>query len=316
MGLSLTLTIGMVAFGLSSIIDFNAILLALVLGIIVGNVTKLPDSFESGIKLSSGKLLELAIVFMAFSIDYVSLLSLGWSTILIIVISVVIVLVATLFLSEKMKCPSQAGLLVGFGTAICGSSAVAALAPSIGSDKSDMGISMAVINLYGLLGMLSIPAITQGFLSDPELSVLLGASLHSVGNVAGAGFALSDTIGELAVTVKLGRVALLTPALIIFTIFIGPEAKGESLKSKLKLPWYLGLFILISIVASVVTIPAEVKTIAASSSSFLLALAMAAIGLKVSFSTLVSSGKKGLIFGALLFAIQLIAIGIMMWIFA
>jgi len=306
-GVLLSLAIAVSAIVLSNVLGFNAILLALVIGIVLGNAITLPEYFDSGIKTASGRFLEFAIILMAFSIDYGSFLKLGWETILIVVVTMAAVLLMTIWLGKKMNCPSNAGLLVGFGTAICGSSAIAALAPSVSEDKSDIGISMAVVNLYGLIGMLLIPLITQGWLTDVENSILLGASLHSVGNVAGAGFAMSESIGEMAVTVKLGRVALLTPALLIFSHFTAKKSKSQT-KKKLNLPWYLIAFILISIIVSIFPFPEEILNFSKKGSNFLLATAMAAIGLKVSFKTLLNSGKKGLVFGAILFAAQLAVI--------
>jgi uncharacterized integral membrane protein (TIGR00698 family) len=311
-GVLLSLAIAVSAILLSNVLGFNAILLALVIGIVLGNAIKLPVYFDSGIRTASGRFLEIAIILMAFSIDYGSFLKLGWETILIVVVTMAAVLLMTIWLGKKMDCPSSAGLLVGFGTAICGSSAIAALAPSVTEDKSDIGISMAVVNLYGLIGMLLIPLITQDWLTDIESSILLGASLHSVGNVAGAGFAMSERIGELAVTVKMGRVALLTPALLIFGHF---TSKKSQTKKKLNLPWYLVAFILISILVSIFPFPEEILIFSKKGSNFLLATAMAAIGLNVSFKTLLSSGKKGLVFGAILFAAQLAVIAGLMWIF-
>lgn len=310
-GILLTLILVVGALFIKGWLGFNAILISLVLGIIVGNIITLPDSFNPGIKFSSGRFLEVAIMLMAFSIDYGSFLRLGWETILIVVVTMAAVLIMTVWLGKKMDCPSSAGLLVGFGTAICGSTAIAALAPSVSEDKSDMGIAMAVVNLYGLIGMLFLPVLTSEWLSDLQNSVLLGASLHSVGNVAGAGFAMSDAVGEMAVTVKLGRVALLTPALLILTQFTDKNKK-TSTKEKFKLPYYLVVFIFISVVVSIFPLPNSVLTMSKQGSSFLLAMAMAAIGLKVSFKTLVGSGKKGLVFGAILFAFQLIVIGLLM----
>ncbi len=313
-GVSLSLAIAVSAILLSNVLGFNAILLALVIGIVLGNAIKLPAYFDSGIKTASGKFLEIAIILMAFSIDYGSFLKLGWETILIVVSTMAAVLLMTIWLGKKMNCPSSAGLLVGFGTAICGSSAIAALAPSVTEDKSDIGISMAVVNLYGLIGMLLIPLITQDWLSNIENSILLGASLHSVGNVAGAGFAMSESVGEMAVTVKLGRVALLTPALLIFGHFTSKKSSYQT-KKKLNLPWYLVTFILISILVSIFPLPEEILTFSKKGSNFLLATAMAAIGLNVSFKTLLNSGKKGLVFGAILFAAQLAVIAGLMWMF-
>lgn len=313
-GILIAVSIAAASIWLADILHFSGILIALVLGIIIGNTRILNPSFDAGIKLSSSLFLELAIVLMAFSIDYGSFLKLGWQTILIVVVTIFAVLFATLKLSKRMNCPSSAGILVGFGTAICGSSAIAALAPSVSKDKGDMGIAMAVVNLYGLLGMVLLPALASDWLSELQSSILLGSSLHSVGNVAGAGVAMSDAIGEMAVTVKLGRVALLTPALLIFGHFASLDKTATSTRAKLKLPWYLIAFIVISILVSVIDLPIEVLQYTKTSSNFLLAAAMAAIGIKVSFKTLFSSGKKGLVFGAILFVVQLAVIGLLIWV--
>ena len=306
-GVILTLAIAMGAMLLGHWLDMNTILLALLLGILIGNTASLPNSLDQGIKTVSGRFLEFAIMLMAFGIDYGSFLKLGWETIMIVIVTMTIVLATTVWLGKKMNCPSSAGLLVGFGTAICGSTAIAALAPSVRDDKSDMAIAMAVVNLYGLLGMIFIPLLTTEWLTDLQNGVLIGASLHSVGNVAGAGFAMSNTIGELAITVKLGRVALLTPALLIFTQCTGKSAEMSE-KDKFNLPYYLVVFVLISVAVSIFPFPTDILFYSKQGSNFMLAAAMADIGLKVSFKTLLTSGKKGLVFGVILFAVQLVTI--------
>ncbi len=313
-GIFLAISIALAAILIANWSGVNSILISLIIGVIVGNTLSLSDTFDPGIKVVSGLFLEIAIVLMAFGIDYGSFLKLGWQTILIIIITIVIVLWATLFLSKKMSCPSSAGLLVGFGTAICGSAAIAALAPSVSRDKSDMGIAMAVVNLYGLLGMIIIPFLTTDWLTDTQNSLLLGASLHSVGNVAGAGFAISESIGEMAVTIKLGRVTMLTPALLIFGYFTS-TTNGAGIKTKLRLPWYLVTFIAVSMLGSFIHFSPDVLSYTKHGSNILLAIAMAGIGLKVSFKTLFSSGKKGLVFGAILFGAQLLVILFLIWVF-
>ena len=313
-GIFLAISIALAAILIANWSGVNSILISLIIGVIVGNTLSLSDTFDPGIKVVSGLFLEIAIVLMAFGIDYGSFLKLGWQTILIIIITIVIVLWATLFLSKKMSCPSSAGLLVGFGTAICGSAAIAALAPSVSRDKSDMGIAMAVVNLYGLLGMIIIPFLTTDWLTDAQNSLLLGASLHSVGNVAGAGFAMSESIGEMAVTIKLGRVAMLTPALLIFGYFTS-TTNDSGIKTKLRLPWYLVTFIAVSMLGSFINFSPDVLSYTKHGSNILLAIAMAGIGLKVSFKTLLSSGKKGLVFGAILFGAQLLVILFLIWVF-
>lgn len=309
-GIALSVALAVLAFLLADFLHLNEVLLALLFGIIAGNVIRISSNFDDGIKFSASGILEIAIVLLAFGINYQNFINLGYQSIVIVVLTIVIVLGITIWLAKKLKCPGSTGWLVGFGTAICGSAAIAALAPSVSKDKTDIGIALAVVNLFGLLGMIVLPFITTYWLNDTQNGILIGASLHSVGNVAGAGFGINDTVGELSITIKMGRVALLTPALLAFNYFL-PNTHVEG--QKFKLPWYLTAFIIISLLVTFITLPSGITQFTKAGSNLLLATAMAAIGLKVSFKTLISSGKKGLIFGAILFAIQLIVIGVLMY---
>jgi uncharacterized integral membrane protein (TIGR00698 family) len=312
-GLILTVVIGAVAYFLAPFTQsVNSIVLGLFLGILAGNFFKLPVSFSSGISFSGSKLLELSIVFLAFSINYGHIKELGIASFAVILVLVIIILLVTVLLSKKLNCPGSTGHLIGFGTAICGSSAIAALSPSLSKNKEDVGMAMAVVNLFGVLGMITMPFILEWWSATPiQSGMMLGGTLHSVGNVAGAGYAMNKEIGELALTVKLARVSLLSPALIFFNILVNRSAM-KNWQDYFKLPWYLWLFVIITISTSMVDYaPAFLKSM-----SFLgdlaLTTAMVAIGLKVSVKLLFLSGKKGLVFGLLIFVAQiLVLLGLM-----
>jgi len=308
-GILFTALISAFAWGISVLFPFlNSILIGLLLGIIIGNFFKLPSQFSPGISLTGSKVLEFSILFLAFGINYSYMGKIGWQSFLLVALVVFAVLIFSVFLSKKMNCPSTVGWMVGFGTAICGSSAIAALAPSLNKNKEDVGVAMAVVNLFGTLGMLFLPIILALFpFSTTEISLLLGGTLHSVGNVAGAAFSISPEVGEQALTIKLARVALLSPGLIFFS-FLTQDNKGKNWKSYLQLPWYLWGFILITVFVSLTEIPQNFINFTAEVGKILLTIAMTAIGLKVSFSSLIQSGKKGLFYGFLIFLFQIILI--------
>lgn len=285
--------------------SLNSVILALVFGIILGNVINLPASIGSGVSFTSSKLLELSIIFLAFSINYSHIAALGVNSFVIVTFVLFTIVLLTFFLARKLKCPGSTGWLVGFGTAICGSSAIAALSPSVTKEKEDVAISMAVVNLFGTLGMVFLPVILIRFnLDTTETGLLIGGSLHSVGNVAGAGYAMSPEIGEAALTIKLARVALLTPGLILFNYLVNKD-NVSNWKEHFKLPWYLIGFILITLFVSFVQIPEGFLKYMDQVGKIVLTIAMAAIGLKVSFVKLIQSGRKGLSFGLIIFIIQL-----------
>lgn len=313
-GILFSVVIGLISVGFAMIFPgvISSIILALFLGMLVGNIIRLPEDFKPGIGYTSGKLLELAILFLAFSINYKHIAEIGKTSFAIIAIMVLVVLLSTFFLAKKMKCPGSTGWLVGFGTAICGSSAIAALAPGVTKNKEDIGISMAVVNLLGSIGMLALPFILAEFdLSQTKLGLLIGGSLHSVGNVAGSAYAMSDGVGEAAITIKLARVALLSPALIFFNFLVN-RGQVKDWKQHFRLPWYLWSFIAITLMSSFIQFPEWFLEIMHTSGKIILTIAMAAIGLRISFKSLFRSGRRGFIFGLVIFGIQLATLLLLM----
>ena len=287
----------------------NGVILAFIIAIILGNLIKMPSSMKEGVNYSASKILEFAIIFLAFSISFQSIAKLGWLKFLFVLVIIIISLVATILLAKRFKTSNSTSWLVGFGTAICGSSAIAAVAPMISKSEEDTGIAIATVNLLGSVGMIVLPFLLSFIFSDAnDVGFLLGANLQSVGNVAGAGYGLSQEIGDTALTVKMARVALLSPAVIFFSFLVSKsenESNGKGVS--FKLPYYLWIFIGITIITSLVNIPEHILEVLQNIGKFLLTIAMAAIGLKVSFKTLWQSGKMAMGFGTLIFLIQVLA---------
>jgi uncharacterized integral membrane protein (TIGR00698 family) len=305
-GILLATAIGLFAYAASARLPQlpNSILLALLLGMVVGNTVRLPGSVGPGIGFTSGKLLELSILFLAFGIHYGHIAALGVKAFSIVAAMVLAMVGITFHLARRVRCPGSTGWLVGFGTAICGSSAIAALAPGVAKNKDDVAIAMAVTNLFGSVGMIVLPMVLMRFELEPaQVGLLLGGTLHSVGNVVGAGYAIGPEAGEAATTIKLARVALLSPALILFNYLVN---RGQVLRwqQHFRLPWYLWGFLSITLLTSAVALPAALLAIMGTLGKVVLTIALAAIGLKVSFAELFRSGRKGMGFGLLVFAIQ------------
>lgn len=311
-GILIAVVVGIISYVLSIYTPaaINSVMIALFLGITIGNTVKLPDNFTSGITFTSSKLLELSILFLAFDINYSNIAKLGGFSFVAVAVVLFTILVLTVFIAKKFKCPGSTGWLVGFGTAICGSSAIAALAPSVSKDKEDVAISMAVVNLYGTIGMIVLPLILIPLhLSVNQMGLMIGGSLHSIGNVAGAGFSIGAEAGEAAITIKLARVALLTPGLI-FINFLVNRKSATSWKDHFKLPWYLIGFIIITLIGTFVTFSENYLTLMGTIGKIILTIAMGAIGMKVSFKKLVRSGRKGLTLGLVVFLVQILLLAL------
>ncbi len=314
-GVLLAIAIGSVGYFSAAHVpaSLNGVLLALLLGIVVGNMVRIPVTFDPGISFTSSRLLEFSVLFLAFSINYSHIAAVGAGAFSIVAVVVLVMVLITFCLARYVRCPGSTGWLVGFGTAICGSSAIAALAAGVTREKSDVGIAMAVVNFFGVVGMIVLPMLLMNMdLDTTSLGLLLGGTLHSLGNVVGAGYAMGAEVGEAATTIKLARVALLSPALILFNFLVN---RGRALgwRQHLALPWYLWGFIIITIVTSLVKLPPAFLDGMATIGMVVLTIAMAAIGLRVSFAELYRSGRKGLGFGLIIFVIQLALVAGLVW---
>lgn len=311
-GILLAAVLGFAAIFLSAYTPsfLNSYLLALLVGMLLApQVNKLPQ-LDAGISLSSAKMLEWSVVLLAFSMDYKAIGAIGAADFVVIIIVVLLVLLATYYLSKVLSCPGKTGWLVGFGTAICGSSAIAALAPKIKSEKEDVAISLAAVNLLGSVGMILLPLLFQFFpLAEKQMAFLIGASLHAVGNVAGAGFSVSEEVGQLALVYKMARVALLSPALLFMVWLNARKTEGQTFE--FQLPWYLIAFLLISIMVSLFPLPEALINTSEFIGKIMLTIAMAAIGLKVHVLRLLKAGQRGLVFALLIFVLQMS----LLWVF-
>ena len=305
-GIILAAGLGLAAIFLSGYTPsfLNSYLLALLVGMLLApQVNKVP-LLDAGISLSSAKMLEWSVVLLAFSMDYKAVGAIGAKDFIVIVIVVLFVLLVSYYLSKVLSCPGKTGLLVGFGTAICGSSAIAALAPKIKAEKEDVAISLAAVNLLGSLGMILLPLLFQFYpLAEQQMAFFIGASLHSVGNVAGAGFSVSEDVGQLALVYKMARVALLSPALLLMVWLDARKTEGQSFK--FQLPWYLIAFLLISILVSLFPLTEGMIKGSELTGKIMLTIAMAAIGLKVHVFHLLKAGQRGLLFGVIVFVLQM-----------
>lgn len=292
----------------------NMVLVGLILGVVIGNAVSLPDATKIGVKTAGSTLLETSIVLLAFGLNIQQMHSLGVDTLLWIVLSVTSVLIAVVLLSRVMKCPGSTGLLIGFGTAICGSSAIAAISPVVAKNKEDIGIALAVVNLIGGIAMIVMPfALSLFSLEIDQLALMIGATLHSVGNVAGAGYAMGEEVGLSSVSIKMIRVAMLAPAVLVFG-FLNGNSKSRPWKKHLKLPFYLWLFIAVSVLVTLIELPSTFLIAADFGADFLLTTAMVAIGLNTGIKHLYQSGKRAIGFGLIIFTIQiLIILGILIY---
>ncbi len=304
-GIVLAVVVMLTAKLLSAYIPtMGATLLSLLLGIIIRQIIINFNAFTPGIVWSEKYILEAAIVFIGFGFEISKFSKIGGYTVLIIFISIIMVMLATLFLSKIFdKKNSKVYWLLGAGSAICGSSAIGATAPLIEAKGEETGLSLAVVNLLGLLGMILLPIIATALhYTNVDTGILIGGILQSVGHVVSAGFSINEEIGQYATVVKMCRVAFLVPFLLfIYFLFRKKNSSGN-----IKFPLFIVFFLLAVIISQTGILGTNTLKHITKFGDTLLNIGMAAIGLKINIRTLWKISGKVFLVGSIIFIIQII----------
>lgn len=305
-GIVLVVVIMIVAKFLSTYMPaLGTALIALMLGIIIRQFLSNYLFFSQGVAWTEKYILEAAIVFIGFGFQVTTFQKIGLSTLSAIFLSIVLIIILALFLQKIFgKKDSNLFLLLGAGSAICGSSAIGATAPLINSNEEETGISLAVINVLGLLGMVLLPIIATALeFSNIETGIFLGGILQSVGHVVGAGFSMNEEIGEFATVVKMGRVAFLVPfLLVVFFLF-----KTKNGNTKIKFPLFILFFLIAVFLSQIGIFNSKTLKYLSKSGDTLLNIGMAAIGLKINIKSLWNISGKAFLVGMIIFIFQIVS---------
>ena len=314
-GLLTSILVAILSYIITLHISFNTATIAIILGMIVGNIFyktfhSEKSEFKSGVKFVEKKLLMFAIALMGINLNFTMLENLGVATIGIIVAGMVFTIFMGILLGKLFKLNPKLSLMIGIGNGVCGSSAIVATSGVVKVNNNDVGVSIALVNLMGTVGIFLAPFLAHSLgLSDMQAGIYTGNTLQAVGQAVAAGFSLSDEAGHYATVVKMGRVLLLVP-LVLILIYIAKKESAKSgeevaQKEKIGVPSFIIWFVAFSIVASMGWLPKEVETIIASISHYITLIAMSAIGLMIHFGTIMKTAGTAFKVSSILFALQL-----------
>lgn len=282
----------------------GTIVLALLIGAVVGNAGGADGALAAGIKVAETTLLAVAIGLLGFGLDLTAVLGLGLVALptLAVVVAGAVGLAAVL--GPRLFGLSPAlSLLVGAGQGICGTAAIAATGPVVGASDEETGVAVGVVNLLGTVGLLLLPPLALALGLDGDgAGLVLGGSLQSVGHAVAAGFGVSEPVGTATTMVKLGRVALLP------VVLLGIGLTGQGQGARTGLPREVVAFVVAAAVASTGWLPASLLDALDTLTDALLAVSMAAIGTKIRLASLRSSGTGALGLGATVFAAQVLLV--------
>lgn len=287
----------------------SKLLMILLVGIVVGNTLRFAPPDQLGFARYEKLGLGLAISLLGTTMSLGSLASIGWFRAFAVLLISLSVVALGAFLGRRLGLSRDLGLLIGVGTGICGSAAVATCAPFVTKDKQGIGLALTTINLTGLLGLALVPALSSlGGFDWIDSGFFIGASLQSLGHVVAASFSLSELAGQIATLTKVERVMLLAP-LVLFLSY--KHGKSEGRKGFAILPVYLYLHILGFIAANLWLFPEELMVVLNTLCHMALGLGMAAIGVNIRLAGAVQRASRSLLLAFILFFVQVLSLGLL-----
>lgn len=287
--------------------------IAILAGMIITLLIKDKTVFESGIKFTSKKILQWAVILLGFGLNLNVILKTGAQSLPIILATISTSLIISFVLCKALHIPGKISTLVGVGSSICGGSAIAATAPVIDADDEEVAQAISVIFFFNVLAALIFPNLGAliGFdtTSGEAFGIFAGTAINDTSSVTAAAstwdamYNLGSQTLDKAVTVKLTRTLAIIPiTLVLALIRTRKEKDAENGKVDMKkiFPFFILYFVLASVITTIATslgVPSSVFSPIKELSKFFIVLAMAAIGINTNIVKLVKTGGKPILMG-------------------
>ncbi len=300
-GLIVCVTIACAATFLSKNYSAPVMIYALLVGMAF-NFLADQSKCRNGIAFSSTTLLRIGIALLGLRITLDDVISLGVFPVLVVSSGVILTILFGVFIAKLMGLSNRLGIMTGGSVAICGASAALAISSVMpNDDETKKATIFTVISVTTLstIAMVVYPIISRILELDiPQSGLFLGGTIHDVAQVVGAGYSVSNEVGELSTFIKLFRVAMLIPVVLFLAVFVYRRHNtGKNTVSGTRdiFPYFLLGFVFFVLIGSTDIIPNEAKTLLSTLSTWLLVIAIAALGVKTSLREISSVGWKPLL---------------------
>ncbi len=291
-GLLLSATIALAVRFVSDQLGGPAMLYALLFGMAFNFLTE-DERFAAGIYVASRNVLRFGVALLGLRITTGDVMELGWPVVALIVVGVVATVLVGAVIGRGFGLRGDHAVLSAGAVAICGASAALAIASVLPSHKDherNTILTVAGVTALSTVAMVAYPVlVTYLGYDNVTAGVFLGATIHDVAQVVGAGYIISDQSGEISTLVKLIRVACLVPVVVVISL-ITHRSRAESPDRRPLLPWFLVAFVALVIVNSLGWVPADAHSLLTPVSSWCLLTAVAALGVKTSLKALADVG--------------------------
>ncbi|MEM1286316.1 MAG: putative sulfate exporter family transporter [Pseudomonadota bacterium] len=289
-GLALAVTIALCAGFLSEHYGAPVMLFALLIGIAFNFLVDHPQC-AGGVTFASKSLLRIGVALLGFRLSLSDVTGQGWEPVALILALVALTLASGFVLAPLFKRKVAFGILAGGATAICGASAalaISAVMPKRDGLERDTLFTVVAVTTLSTIAMVLYPILfsSLGF-DDAQAGFLIGATVHDVAQVVGAGFSISDEAGNIATLTKLQRVLLL-PLVIILILVATRRSDGE----RVGIPLFVIAFVVFMLINSTGLLPQVLVTFLVEASRWMLITAIAALGVKTSVAAMLNLGGR------------------------
>lgn len=271
-------------------------LLALLLGMAMGFLADGDSRCKPGIEFTAREVLRLGVAVLGIRLTLGQMMALGWEPLALVVGSVIVTILLSVAVARRLGFDPLFGMLTGGATAICGVSAALALSaalPAHPNKERATLFTVICVSALSTLAMISYPMIAHYFgFAGSAAGIFLGATIHDVAQVVGAGYSMGQETGDAATLVKLMRVAMLLPVIVCATLITRARGGNAGSERPPLLPWFAVGFLLLAAINSMGFIPKSVQAAGNDISRACLVTAIAALGMKTRLKELASVGIK------------------------
>jgi uncharacterized integral membrane protein (TIGR00698 family) len=282
----------------------SALLLVILLGMALKSVIPIPAPAVPGVRMAQRPVLRWAVAGLGFRLSLAELWKIGAPALGVVVISTAAALMFGYWVARRFGAGEKLALLLGVGGAICGASAVVAADSVVQGEKRDSALALGIITLLGTIGIVVYPLIGRSLgMSEFLYGVWDGASLHEMAQVVAAGFGRSEEAARVATVVKLARIALLAPVVLILSAWLRKRSVAQhgdvpGVAHVAPVPWFLVLFVAFALINSSGLLPSAWLEPVRRADLWLLCVGMAGVGLQTGFGDLREAGWAPVLAGA------------------
>ena len=322
-GVVLSVGVAVVACLIESLLPIHLIgsaVIAMFIGMLINSLLKGTTLFASGLKFTSKRILKLAIILLGLSLNITTILTVGKMSLTVMIFTLLTCFGGGYFIGRALGLNWKLSNLISAGTGICGGSAIAAISSTIDADDNDVAYAMSATFLFDMAMIVLFPLMGRALgMTDQAFGIWAGTAVNDTSSVVATGYAFSEGAGDFATMVKLTRTLAIIPTVITFAFVqlhlkrkeaLADQGDGGEMRANFSVkkifPWFILGFLAMSVVASLLPIPAEVVSGTKSISKFLMVCALAAIGLNTSFAGMKKAGARPMLHGFLISALVVI----------